>query len=379
MFVDMLSAAAPRSARRSTRAATRGRSWGRIAPAHYLKQFLPKYAGQDKVDAAGRRRPASTAGSTCFKFKDNWRSTPSCRCCGPGGRPRRSTPRSGRWSGTRTSGASTPTGNQLPYIDKIQLTLGREPRSGEPARHRRRVRRAGRHMDVAKLPVFLENQQKGNYTVAPGPGRQRRRRRDPDQPELRGRSRDRASGCATSTSATRSSLGIDRDQINEAFWLGIGTPGSPVPDETSPDNPGPEWRNKWSTLDVKQANELLDKIGLTKKDSEGYRLRTDKARAAAPRACRPSAARSCRSPQISEMIAQQWKKIGIHLDVEGARAQPGREAARRQRAPDRCSGRTTARSCCTATRTTPCPIDAPDAAWAPEIGEVVRLERRRRA
>jgi len=30
-----------------------------------------------------------------------------------------------------------------------------------------------------------------------------------------------------------------------------------------------------ATLDLKQANELLDKVGLTKKDGEGYRLRTD--------------------------------------------------------------------------------------------------------
>ena len=42
-----------------------------------------------------------------------------------------------------------------------------------------------------------------------------------------------------------------------------------------PYSPGPEWRKKWSTLDVKQANALLDKIGLTKKDGEGFRLRTD--------------------------------------------------------------------------------------------------------
>ena len=59
------------------------------------------------------------------------------------------------------------------------------------------------------------------------------------------------------------------------FWVGVGTPGSVVPSEDTPYNPGPEWRSKWATLDVKQANDLLDKIGLSKKDSEGYWLRTD--------------------------------------------------------------------------------------------------------
>ena len=39
--------------------------------------------------------------------------------------------------------------------------------------------------------------------------------------------------------------------------------------------PGREYRTMWATLDVKKANEMLDKIGLDKKDAEGYRLRTD--------------------------------------------------------------------------------------------------------
>ena len=63
--------------------------------------------------------------------------------------------------------------------------------------------------------------------------------------------------------------------MNETFWLGVGTPGSPAPGESMPQSPGPEWRKKWSTLDVAQANEMLDKIGLTKKDARGFRLRTD--------------------------------------------------------------------------------------------------------
>jgi peptide/nickel transport system substrate-binding protein len=40
-------------------------------------------------------------------------------------------------------------------------------------------------------------------------------------------------------------------------------------------NPGPQYRKLWATLDIKKANEMLDKIGLAKKDAEGYRLRGD--------------------------------------------------------------------------------------------------------
>ena len=48
-----------------------------------------------------------------------------------------------------------------------------------------------------------------------------------------------------------------------------------MPASSSPYNPGKEWDKKWSTLDVAKANQMLDAIGLTKKDGEGFRVRTD--------------------------------------------------------------------------------------------------------
>jgi peptide/nickel transport system substrate-binding protein len=109
-------------------------------------------------------------------------------------------------------------------------------------------------------------------------------------------------------------LGIDRDQLNESFWLGVGTAGSVVPDESSPYNPGPEWRTKWATQDLKQANELLDKIGLTKKDAEGYRLRTDNGQRLRLEMITVGGS-FVPFPLIGEMITQHWKRIGIQLDA----------------------------------------------------------------
>src|SRR5512141_2938783 len=71
------------------------------------------------------------------------------------------------------------------------------------------------------------------------------------------------------------SMGVDRDQINEAFWLGIGTAGSAAPADDVAINPGKEYRKKWATPDPKQAYAMLEKIGVSNKDGEGYRLRTD--------------------------------------------------------------------------------------------------------
>ena len=41
-------------------------------------------------------------------------------------------------------------------------------------------------------------------------------------------------------------LGIDRDQINETFWLGTGTPSSVVPADGNKYNPGPS-TGRWAT------------------------------------------------------------------------------------------------------------------------------------
>jgi peptide/nickel transport system substrate-binding protein len=109
-------------------------------------------------------------------------------------------------------------------------------------------------------------------------------------------------------------MGFDREQLNETFWLGIGVPGSCVVGDDSPYNPGPEWRKKWSTFDQKQSNELLDKAGLDKKDGEGYRLRTDgKGRLRIE--VTTVAGSFMPYTQMMEMIREQWKKIGVQIDI----------------------------------------------------------------
>ena len=101
--------------------------------------------------------------------------------------------------------------------------------------------------------------------------------------------------------------------MNETFWLGLGTPGSTAPAESLPQSPGPEWRNKWSTHDPAKANQMLDALGLNKKDRDGYRLRTDngerlRLQVQTVRAFLPW-------PQQMEMVAQHWRRIGVFAEV----------------------------------------------------------------
>ena len=165
-------------------------------------------------------------------------------------------------------------GNQLPYIDKIQMTVGENLEVINLRAIAGEYDEQARHIDIGKLPVLLENQQKGNYTVRLDPSAQgsdvglfcnQSYEKDPEIAKwLTNRDFRRAL-----------SHGIDRPQINETFVLGLGETGSSAPGEGTIYFPGPEFKNLHANYDVKTANELLDKIGLDKKDAEGFRLRTD--------------------------------------------------------------------------------------------------------
>jgi len=286
---------------------------GAYAPAHYLKQFLPKYSSADEAT-----RKAKAAGFdgwvSYFRNRTNWALNTELPVVGP-------------WK--TVSPINTPTwamernpyywavdtaGNQLPYIDRIVMNLAENLEVLNLRAIAGEYDLQERHVSLNKLPVFIENQKKGNYSI----------HLDTSQ-----------SGCDAAMLINTAyeadpeiakwltnrdfrhalALGIDREQVNEAFWLGIGTPGSTAPAEDSSNSPGKEYRKKWGVLDVTQASGLLDKIGLTKKDGEGYRLRTDgKGRVRIE--LMTLGGQFIPFTQVAEMIKQQWKNIGIDADVK---------------------------------------------------------------
>lgn len=288
--------------------------YGGYAPKHYLSQFLPKYKPQAELDAAAKAANYTDWKARLQVMKD-WERNPEL----PGVQP---------WKVVAGADITKPVwtiernpyywevdtaGNQLPYIDKIQFTLAENVQVISLRAVAGEYDQQERHLQVVQLPVFIENQQKGNYSVHIDPGTNGgdailyfnfSYNEDPEiQKWIQNKDFRRAL-----------SLGVDREQIKEAFFLGLGISGSPIPDPVMPEYPGDEWRTKWHTLDVAQANSLLDKIGLTAKDAEGYRLRTDgKGRLRLNVDCTSS---FVDYPKVGEMIAPMWKKIGIQLDVK---------------------------------------------------------------
>jgi len=272
MFVDVLAGSTTMGGGQA-REQHMGRTMGAYMPAHYLKQFHPKYVAKDELD-----RKVKAAGFdgwvSLIKSKWDWRLNTELPVLGPWktyspiNTPVWGLERNPYYYGVDSEG------NQLPYIDRISMGLAENLEVVNLRAIAGQYDFMERHTSLGKLPVFLENRSKGNYSVHLDPALNggdavlHTNQAYEADPEI-------AKWILTRDFRRALSLGIDRDQLNETFWLGVGTPGSVAPSENAPENPGPEWRKKWSVLDVKQANQLLDKIGLSKKDGEGYRLRTD--------------------------------------------------------------------------------------------------------
>ncbi|HYQ62025.1 ABC transporter substrate-binding protein [Actinophytocola sp.] len=288
---------------------------GGFLPKHYLSQFHPKYTS---VDAANKL--ATDAGfkgwAAHFRSLASWHQNPKLPTVTPWvlTRPINNPP--WEFGPNPYSIWVDDKGNQLPYIGRI--TMGNVENTEVLA-----LRAAAgeydvqdRHLVVTNLPVLIKNEKRGSYKIHRAPntevdcGIRLNLAYDTDH-EL---------GELIRTVEFRRalSLGIDRGQINEAFFLGTCTPTATMAARGSIYDPGPEWHTKWATHDPAKANKLLDRIGLTTKDSAGYRMRKDGAgRIILDYQAFPSIADFI---GIGEMVKRQWQRIGIDVNVASAEA-----------------------------------------------------------
>ena len=250
-------------------------------------------------------RPRSSQMAKEAKF-DNWvallqdperlpRSTPICPTLTPWKTVTPINTPTGRWSATRTTTRSTPTATSSRTSTRSDSTLAENLEVLNLRAIAGEYDVQERHIDIAKLPVFLENQQKGNYTVKSGPWPHgsdagfyinQSYEADPEIAQVAAQQRlppARSRWASTATSSTRSSGSAS------------ATRAASRPAERRPTTPARSGARRSRRFDVKQANELLDKIGLTR--------RTPRASACAPTAragscsrSRPSAPRSSTGP-----------------------------------------------------------------------------------
>jgi peptide/nickel transport system substrate-binding protein len=113
------------------------------------------------------------------------------------------------------------------------------------------------------------------------------------------------------------SLGINRDDINQTFYFGLGIGGN---NSVLPASPlyRPEYRYAWAEFDPAAANRLLDEIGLTRRDDRGVRLLPDR---------RPidliieSAGEGVEESDVMQLVTENWQALGIKAYVRPSQRQ----------------------------------------------------------
>lgn len=283
---------------------------GCYAPAHYLKQFHPKYTSEEELNRIAEEAEAESW-VDLFLLRNDWPINPDLpvvalfRTVSP--------INSSTWSLERNPYSIwvDTDGNQLPYIDEVVMTLAQDLEVLNLRAIAGEYDFQARHVDIAKLPVFLGNQEQGGYKVHLDTGDY-----GTDCQLAFNLSYEADAEIAKWISTTdfrrALSLGVERDQLNEIFWLGTGTPGSPVPASTNKYYPGEEYRTLWHTHDPERANQMLDDLGLTEKDGEGFRQRTD-GQGRLSLEITTNAATFMSWTAICEAISQQWYEIGVDL------------------------------------------------------------------
>jgi peptide/nickel transport system substrate-binding protein len=286
---------------------------GGYAPAHYMQQFHHDFVDQAALDELVAKEGFDNW-VNLFKDKNTWQRNPELPTLTPWKTVNPIT--TDNWVLERNPyyyGVDTE-GNQLPYIDRISMTLAENLEVLNLRAIAGEFDYQSRHISLANLPVLLENAEKGNYTIHLDPAQH-----GADaglQVNLSYEADAEIAKLLHTTDFRRAlSLAINRNKINEIIFLGIGKPGSAVVAESSPFNPGPEYRELWAPTagDFEQANQMLDALGLTNKDAEGYRLRSDNGERIIIEI--PSIPAFIQFTQIGEMIKEDWAQIGIFANV----------------------------------------------------------------
>ena len=247
-------------------------------PGHWLEQFH-----EDFADGAALDRMINSEGfdnwESFFRTKINVHSTLEVPTISPWVTVQLYT--TDLWSFERNPYyyAVDPAGNQLPYIDRIEMRVFEDNEVLQLRAIGGEIDFQHRGIGFDKVPVFLENAAKGNYRVmfwptdgsiaipfnySYGLGDVAE---TPDL-EIRKWITNRDFKIALSHA-------INRPKINEIVFFGTGTEKQPVFAKGHPHYPGEEIETLYTEYDPDKANAILDGLGLDRTDRDGFRLRTD--------------------------------------------------------------------------------------------------------
>jgi peptide/nickel transport system substrate-binding protein len=279
-------------------------------PAHYLKQFHARYAGEEAVTKlakdAGQRNWVALHFYMDRAYKNDNVDLPTLEPWVV-----KTQPPSERFIFQRNPyfHRIDAQGQQLPYIDQVALTIASP--SLIPAKSAAgETDLQGAYLSFSNY-TFLKQAEKRNgyhlrrWLAAKGSRMALYPNFNVSDPVWRKLFR-------TADFRRALSVAINRQDINKAIFYGLAMPGNNtvLPEATLFKE---EYRTKWAQYDPDLANKLLDGLGLTERDSYGLRLLPDG---------RPmqivveTAGEEVEQTDVLELIRDDWRKIGVSLFIK---------------------------------------------------------------
>jgi peptide/nickel transport system substrate-binding protein len=199
-------------------------------------------------------------------------------------------------------------GQQLPYIDEVEEVYAAENELFELKILNGEIQYKAQSLQIGSLPLFQQNQDKGNYDIqmAQGAGNGRTyvfnaTHKDPVLAQLFSDPRwNRAM-----------SLALNREEINKALCFDLCEPTGGAPVHRTVSFAKPEWFTKDIEYDPATANSLLDEIGLTK-GADGFRLRPD----GKPLVIHLIYAIQWGDPALHELAKEYWEAVGVKVELK---------------------------------------------------------------
>jgi peptide/nickel transport system substrate-binding protein len=276
-----------------------------LFPKHYLSQFNNKYASEAELAAAATKFNVAT-------WKELWGSkgAASAWWLNP------ELPVLTAWKIETPPPADTVVmvrnpyyyavdqeGNQLPYIDRIEHRLFQDPETLNLMIAQGQLDMQDRHLSLANYTFYKENEERGGYNIVTW--------KDSNiwslVPNLT--TKDEVLRALFENADVRQALSvaIDRELVIELTQSGLSLPVQAAPVSGSPYHQE-ELSTHWTDYDPDLANSLLDGAGLTERDSQGFRLRSDGQRFSII-----VEANDASHAKTLELLTENFAEVGIEL------------------------------------------------------------------
>ncbi len=288
----------------SSRAYYNSAQW--LIPAHYMKQFLPKYNPDvaDTTEFIARYSMDSRVQYADMPTLGGWKVasyTPAQRLVAE---------RNPYYWKVDTEG------RQLPYIDGIETTVVTDDAVAQAVLLNAiagKLDFQSREFNLSDVSLLMENQDKGNYSVKLWD------RGDFAWPWIMPMYDYKDEGVVdlfyTPDFRRALSVAMDRDKYNNIAAFGLATPRQFALSPLSPELQTPEgkafyeeWVNSYIEYDPEQAKAWLDGIGVVDKDGDGWRDKPDGSRL---QMIVDFQTGDKQTADIMDLIKEDWDAVGI--------------------------------------------------------------------